>query len=97
MKQFDNRGRKIDYDAPGQIGRFSPKQAKLPRTPRFNEQLNRLVDFYNKRGEPQRPLSVTLGQLMTILRIPGEERLRWKPKGDETYSGHPFVIVDDEP
>lgn len=97
MKQFGNRGRKIDYDAPGQIGRFSPKPEKLKRRPRFNEQLDGLVDFYDKRGEPARPLSVTLPQLMTILQVPDKERLKWKPKGGENYKGHPFLIVDDEP
>lgn len=95
MKQFDNRGRRIDYDAPGQIGRHSQKPEKLPRIPRFQQQLDRLTDFYNARGESERPLRVTLSQLRGIMRVDPNDTM-WKPTGAEIYRNHPLAVIPDE-
>ena len=72
MRQFDNRGRKIDYDAPGQIGRHSPKQQKLPRVNRFRQQLDRLCEYYDAKGEREKPLHVTLSQLRELCDVDPE-------------------------
>ena len=96
MKQFDNRGRKIDYDAPGQLGRHSPKPQKLPRIPRFQQQLDRLTDYYDAKGEKERPLRVTLEQLRGIMRIHPDDWATWRPSGEETYRNHPLVVIADE-
>lgn len=96
MKQFDNRGRRIDYDAPGQLGRHSKPPEKLPRIPRFQQQLDRLTDFYNQRGEPDRLLRVTLSQLRGIMHVKPEDWPTWKPSGTETYRNHPFLVIADE-
>jgi hypothetical protein len=97
VKRTDIRGRPIDYDAPGQIGRFSPKQGKLKRKPLLNEALDRLAAYWDERGEPGRPLLVTLSQLMTLEKVPDELRLKWQPTGQERYRGHLLFVVDDAP
>jgi hypothetical protein len=96
MKQFDNRGRKINYDAPGQLGAHSPRPQKLKKRARFAEQIDAMVDYWNGRGEAHRPLGVTLSQLKNLMHIPDEKRLKWQPTGDETYRDHPLFVVDEE-
>lgn len=95
MKQYDNRGRKIDYDAPGQLGRHTPKPEKLKKRARFNEQLDALVEYHNGRGQLQKPLHVTLDQLRLLMGVP-KEQVVWEPTGAETYRDHPLFVVDDE-
>jgi hypothetical protein len=96
MKQFDNRGRKIDYDAPGQIGRFSPKTEKLKVKAPLYLQLDRLCEYWAARGQPDRPLHVTLAQLRILQRVP-KEQVEYVPTGQERYSGHLLFVVDEEP
>lgn len=95
MKQFDSRGKKIDYDAPGQIGRFTPKPEKLKRRPRLNEQLDALVDYHNSRNQPKKPLHVTLDQLRLLMGIP-KDQATYEVTGMETYRQHPLFVVDDD-
>jgi hypothetical protein len=85
MKQFDSRGRKIDYDAPGQIGRFSPKQEKLKAVPLLNQQLDRLAAYWDERGQPDKPLHVTLAQLRILERIP-KDQVEYVPTGAGSLS-----------
>lgn len=93
MKQFDARGKKIDYDAPGQIGRFSPKQEKLKVKPLLNQQLDRLADYWDTKGEPNHPLHVTLAQLRILEHIPKEQKT-YAPTGQEHYRGHLLFVVE---
>ena len=95
MKQFDSRGRKIDYDAPGQIGRFSPKQEKLKRKAPLYEQIDRLCEYWESKGDPQHPIHVTLEQLRTLERVP-KDQPSYTPTGQERYRGHLLFVVDDE-
>jgi hypothetical protein len=93
MKKFDCRGRKINYDAPGQLGAWSAKPEKLP-VDRFIQQLNRLVDYYDARGQRELTLHVTYEQLRGLERIDPDDRC-WKPTGKETYRNHVLIVTDD--
>jgi hypothetical protein len=95
VKQFDNRGRKINYDAPGQIGAHSVKPQKLPHVDRFLQQLDRLVEYHDRRGDQVKPLHVTLEQMRQLMKVP-KETVNWYPKGDEEYRGHPLRVVEEE-
>jgi hypothetical protein len=95
MKQFDCRGRKINYDAPGQLGANSPKPGKLPRVDRFRQQLDRLVEYHDRRGETDRPLHVTLAQMKQLCGV-SHEQVNWKPSGAERYHGHPLVLTEEQ-
>lgn len=94
MKQYDCHGKKIDYDAPGQIGRFSPKPEKLPRVDRFRQQLDALRAYYDGRGETERPMHVTLGQLRQLCKVNPDD-LTWKPSGNEKYYEHPLIVTEE--
>lgn len=94
MKQFDCRGRKINYDAPGQLGANSPKQEKLPRIDRFKQQLDRLVEHYDSTGKMTTPLHVTLMQMKQLCGI-SREQVDWKPVGKEFYRGHALILADE--
>lgn len=96
MKQFDIRGRKIDYDAPGQIGAHSPPQQRLKRKPLLNEALEKLAAYWDAKGEPNRPLHVTLDQLRILEHVPKELASKFQPTGQERYRGHLLFVVDDE-
>lgn len=96
MKRTDIRGQPIDYDAPGQIGRFTPPQQKLKRKPLLNEALDKLASYWDEKGEPNRPLHVTLDQLKILEKVPDELRLKWQPTGQERYRGHLLFVVDDD-
>lgn len=95
MKRLDIHGRKIDYDAPGQLGAHSPKPEKLPFVPRFKQQLDAVADYRDSRGETEWPLHVTLAQLRLIMKVP-KEQVTFTPTGKETYRNHPLVVIDDE-
>lgn len=94
MRRTDCRGRPIDYDAPGQLGRHSPKVQKLPRVDRFRQQLDRLVEYYNGRGQESLPLRVTLEQIRKLEKIP-PDLVNWRPTGHEMYRNHPLVVTED--
>jgi hypothetical protein len=96
MRRYDIHGRKIDYDAPGQLGRHSKPAEKLPRIPRFQEQLDRLTNYYDAKGKRGMPLRVTLEQIRRIMRIHPDDWSTWRPSGEETYRGHPLVVIADE-
>ncbi len=95
MKQFDIHGKKINYDAPGQLGANSPKPQKLPFVPRFRQQLDALVSYHDRQGRPNAPLSVTMPQLRTLMNVPKEQR-EYKVTGLETYRSHLLVVVEPE-
>ena len=94
MRQFDCHGRKINYDAPGQLGANSPQPEKLPRVDRFRQQLDRLVEYHDARGDRDKPLHVTLEQLKRLCGV-SEEQRNWKPTGDELYHGHPLILTEE--
>lgn len=94
MKQFDCHGRKINYDAPGQIGAGGQKPEKLPRVDRFRQQLDRMVEYHDGKGEPDKPLHVTLGQLKQLCGVAHDDE-KWKPAGTELYHGHPLVVTEE--
>lgn len=93
MKHIDACGKKIDYDAPGQIGRFSPKQEKLKVKPPLIQQLDRLAEYWDAKGEPNHPLHVTLAQLRTLEHIP-KDQVVYIPTGKECYRGHLLFVVE---
>lgn len=95
MKRTDIRGKPIDYDAPGQIGRFTPPQEKLKRRPLLNDALDKLASYWDAKGEPNRPLHVTLEQLRILERIP-KDQVTYVPTGNERYHGHLLFVVDDD-
>jgi hypothetical protein len=82
MRQFDCHGRKINYDAPGQLGAGGKKPEKLPRVDPFRQALDRLVAYHDQRGNPDMPLHVTLAQLRQLCRVHPED-MEWKPSGTE--------------
>jgi hypothetical protein len=94
MKQLDCHGRKINYDAPGQLGAGSQPPQKLPRVDRFRQQLDRLVEYYNIRNQLQMPLRVTFSQMKQLCGVSWEHR-DWKPAGTEKYRDHPLVLTED--
>lgn len=94
MKQFDCHGRKINYDAPGQIGAGGSKPQKLPRVDRLRQQLDRLVEYHNGRGGADMPLHVTIDQMRQLCGVPWDQE-DWKPSGTENYQGHPLVVTDE--
>lgn len=94
MRRTDCHGQPIDYDAPGQLGRHSVKPQKLPRVDRFRQQLDRLVDYYDGRGQKELPLRVTLDQIKRLEKIPADD-LTWRPDGHKTYRNHPLVVTED--
>lgn len=94
MKQFDCHGKKINYDAPGQLGAGGGKPQKLPHVDRFRQQLDRLVEHHDGRGEPDRPLHVTLAQMKQLCGV-SQEQVNWKPTGTENYHGHPLALTEE--
>lgn len=94
MRRTDCHGKPIDYDAPGQLGRHSAKPQKLPRVDRFRQQLDRLVEYYNGRGQKDLPLRVTMDQIRKLEKIP-PDMATWRPTGYETYRDHPLVVTED--
>lgn len=95
MKQFDCHGRKINYDAPGQIGAGGQKPEKLPRVDRFRQQLDRLVAYHDGRGEPNRPLHVTFDQMKQLCGV-SHDQVNWRPAGTEKYHGHPLALAEEQ-
>lgn len=94
MRRTDCHGKPIDYDAPGQLGRHSVKPQKLPRVDRFRQQLDRLVEYYNGKGETTRTLHVTLEQMKKLCHIDADNEV-WRPVGNETYRDHPLAMTED--
>jgi hypothetical protein len=95
VRQFDIHGKKINYDAPGQMGAHTPKPQKLPMRPRFNVQLDALCDYYEGRGEKDRPLHVTMAQIRSVMHVP-RDQVSYEPTGKEEYRGHLLFVLDDE-
>ena len=94
MRQLDCHGRKINYDAPGQLGAGTPKPEKAPRVDPFLRGLDGLVAHHNRNGNREMPLHVTLAQMKRICGIPLED-MNWKPCGAEEYRGHPLVLAEE--
>lgn len=95
MRQFDCHGRNINYDAPGQLGAGGLKTDKLPRVDRFRQQIDRLVEYHDRRGETMVPLHVTLCQMKQLCGV-SHEQVDWKPTGSENYHGHPLALTEEQ-